>query len=89
MTNPNTPPPQYPFPPGLPPVLTPAQPARFTIHYGFALLAIFSLIGTLIPTIIMFAAAGGSDDGTEAGRTAAGIGGGFAILYLLAAACGP
>ena len=58
-------------------------PAKFTIHYGFALLAFFSLLGTVIPTILMFAAAGGSDDGTEAGRTAAGIGGGFAILYLL------
>ena len=32
-------------------------PARFTIHYGFALLAFFSLLGTVIPTILMFAAA--------------------------------
>ena len=59
------------------------QPARFTIHYGFALLAIFSLLGTVIPTIIMFSAAGSAADGTESGDAAAGIGSGFGIMWLL------
>ena len=62
-----------------------AQPARFTIHYGFALLALFSLLGTVIPTIIMFAAAGdtASSDTSQAGQDVAGIGAGMAILWLL------
>ena len=70
MTYPQT---QYPQP----------QPARITIHYGFALLAFFSLLGTVIPTIIMFSAAGSAADGTESGDAAAGIGSGFGIMWLL------
>jgi hypothetical protein len=69
---------KYPAPPPQQP-----QPARFTIHYGFALLAIFSLLGTVIPTIIMFSAAGSAADGTESGDAAAGIGSGFGIMWLL------
>jgi hypothetical protein len=34
--------------PAAPPV---QQPGRFTIHYGFALLAVFALIGTLFPAL--------------------------------------
>jgi hypothetical protein len=34
-----------------------SQPSRFTIHYGFALLAVFSLLGTVIPSIFWFASA--------------------------------
>ncbi len=30
---------------------------RFTIHYGFALLAIFSLLGTLIPAVLLMSTA--------------------------------
>jgi hypothetical protein len=36
----------------------PPEPARFTIHYGFALLAVFSLIGTLIIGIPLLSTAG-------------------------------
>ena|SRR6476659_1328847 len=53
------------------------QPARFTIHYGFALLAIFSLLGTVIPTIFWFVAAGSSSD-TAPGTTQAEIDGAHA-----------
>ncbi|MDH6245558.1 hypothetical protein [Mycobacterium sp. OTB74] len=35
------------------------EPARITIHYGFALLAILSLLGTTIPGYAMISAAGG------------------------------
>jgi hypothetical protein len=47
-----------PLAPGAPPS-PPSQrpPSRFTIHYGFALLAIFSLLGTVIPSIFWFASA--------------------------------
>ena len=65
----------------------PPPPAerRFTIHYGFVLLAAFSLLGTVIPTTIMFAAAGdtGSSDTSQAGQDVAGFGAGMAILWLL------
>lgn len=40
------------------------KPARFTIHYGFGLLAVFSLLGTLIPGILMISSnAGTSSEG--------------------------
>ena len=45
----------------------------------------FALLGTVIPTIIMFAAAGdtASSDTSQAGQDVAGIGAGMAILWLL------
>ena len=50
------------------------QAARITIHYGFGLLAIFSLLGTVIPTILGFASAGSmASDGSEGGQAAAGF----------------
>jgi type II secretory pathway component PulF len=59
-------------------------PARFTIHYGFALLAFFSLLGTVVPTILMFVGAGNaSSDGTQAGQDASGFLGTFGVLWLL------
>jgi hypothetical protein len=51
---------------------------RFTIHYGFALLAILSLLGTIVFAIPLFSAAGSTDD-----EGAAGIGAGMGILWLL------
>lgn len=67
--------PQYPQAPG--------EPARITIHYGFALLAIFALLGTVIPSVIMFLSAGSADDGSQAGQDVAGVGAGMAFLWLL------
>jgi hypothetical protein len=83
-----TPPPHLPQQPGYPypqqqPYPGQPQPARITIHYGFALLAFFSLLGTVIPTIVMFASSGSADDGTRAGHEMAGIGGGMAIMWLM------
>ena len=46
------------------------QPGRITIHYGFALLAVFALLGTLFPVIVFIA----GEDGTGYGVT-------FAILW--------
>ena len=48
---------------------------RFTIHYGFSLLAIFALLGTLIPGLGLMSTA--SDPETE------GIGAGMGVLWLL------
>lgn len=48
---------------------------RFTIHYGFALLAFFSLLGTLFPAIALMSTA--SDPETE------GVGAGMGVLWLL------
>lgn len=77
-----TPPPAGWYPP--PP---PSQPARITIHYGFAVLAIFSLLGTVIPTIILFSVAGNvASDKTvdpDSASTAAGMSSGVAVLWLL------
>ena len=74
----------YPYPY---PVQQRPAPGRYTIHYGFSLLAIFSLLGTVIPTVIMFAAAGStaSDKSLdhESASAAAGMGSGMAILWLL------
>lgn len=50
-----------------------ASPGRFTIHYGFALLAIFSLIGTLIIGVPMVSTASDTD----------GIGAGMGLLWML------
>jgi hypothetical protein len=46
---------------------------RFTIHYGFALLAVFSLLGTIIPAIFWFASAANVD--TDPGATQSEIDG--------------
>lgn len=54
-----------------PPPRAAAEP-RFTIHYGFAVLAFFSLLGTLIPAIIMMSS---SDP--------KGIGAGMGVLWML------
>jgi hypothetical protein len=65
------------------------QPAerRFTIHYGFALLAVFSLIGTLVPSIFWFVAVGGgaSEPGTDPHVAAGTVGFGtvLGVIWLL------
>jgi hypothetical protein len=48
-------------PPAPPPPSAPTVGGRFTIHYGFALLAVFSLLGTVIPSIFWFASAANVD----------------------------
>lgn len=62
------------------PVTTATQPAkqggRFTIHYGFALLAIFSLLGTVVPSIFWFASA--ANVSTDPGATQSEIDGAHA-----------
>lgn len=60
--------------PTAPPPPPPAETAapRYTINYGFALLAVFSLLGTLFFGIPMFAAEDGS-----------GIGAGLGVLWML------
>ena len=81
----------YPYPQQQQPYPYPVQqqpaPARYTIQNGFSLLAILSLLGTVIPAFIMFAAAGstGSNKGLdhESASAAAGMGSGMAILWLL------
>lgn len=56
---------------------TPAATAgRFTIHYGFALLAIFSLLGTVLPSGLLFSANVGNTETSGAGTT-------MAVLWLL------
>lgn len=67
-----------------------AEPGRLTIHYGFALLAVLSLLGTVGPAVFMWLAAGSassSSDGTTAGddgaAAAAGIFGFFGFGWLL------
>jgi hypothetical protein len=68
------------LPPPPPHTLTPQPYAerRFTVHYGFALLAGFSLLGTLVIGIPMVAGASSSSD-----QGAAGIGFGMALLWFL------
>jgi hypothetical protein len=53
--------------------LAPQKPAerRFTIHYGFALLAVFAMLGTVIPTLLLFSTA--SDPQTEGYGVTAGV----------------
>ena len=84
MTTPN--PSQWGYPTPSP---QPSRRARITIHYGFALLAVFSLLGTVIPTIFWFVAAGniatdpsGATD-LQAARAASGIAGSFGFVWLL------
>jgi hypothetical protein len=76
-------------PPGWYP-LPASQPARITIHYGFALLAIFSLLGTVIPTIFWFVAAGNATHTTgtsqaeiDGAHAASGLMGVLGIGWLL------
>jgi hypothetical protein len=59
--------------PPAPPAPTAVGERRFTIHYGFVLLAVFSLLGTVIPTIFWFASA--ANVHTDAGATQAEIDG--------------
>lgn len=80
--------PPYPSGPGQPGGTASGSERRFTIHYGFALLAIFSLLGTIIPSIFWFVSAANVDnDGTksdiEAANAATGIMGFFGIGWLL------
>lgn len=62
---------------------------RFTIHYGFVLLAVFSLLGTVIPAIFWFASAanvdttGSSQAEINGAQDAVGIMGFFGIGWLL------
>jgi hypothetical protein len=58
-----------------PPPAPAAESGRITIHYGFALLALFSLLGTVIPSIFLFSTA--SDPDTQ------GIGAGMGLLWLI------
>jgi hypothetical protein len=48
---------------------------RFTIHYGFVLLAVFSLLGTAIPALALMSTA--SDPNTQ------GYGAGMGVLWLV------
>jgi hypothetical protein len=48
---------------------------RITIHYGFVVLAVFSLLGTLIPTAFWFSTANDPDTNN--------VGVGIGILWLL------
>ena len=57
-----------------PPAAEPAE-RRFTIHYGFALLAVFSLIGTLLFGIPLLASASDPDSG--------GVGATMGVLWML------
>ena len=65
----------------------PPAERRFTIHYGFVVLAAFSLLGTLIPSIFWFVVAGNaaSDPGVDpdAAATASGISSTFGVIWLL------
>ena len=67
----------------------PPPPAerRFTIHYGFVVVAVISLLATLVPSIFWFVVAGNaaSDPGTDpdAASAAAGITGSLGIIWLL------
>ncbi|OBB15085.1 hypothetical protein A5761_15215 [Mycolicibacterium setense] len=62
--------------------LTVAGPAhqpeegRVTIHYGFALLAVLAILGTVVPCIFLFVA-GVSEDDPDAG----GMGIGMAVMW--------
>jgi hypothetical protein len=70
-------------PPTAPPQST-AESGRITIHYGFALLAILSLIGTLVIGVPMLISAGQTaSDGTQSGADVGGVFGGMAVLWML------
>jgi len=74
---PTAPPPQYSaLASSAPP--PPSGDRRFTIHYGFVLLAIFSLLGTVIPTIFWFGSAASVEEGnTQSEQEAADAATGF------------
>lgn len=81
---PAAPPPSRPTPHAMPQ----GQERRFTIHYGFVVLAIFSLLGTIIPTIFWFASAASVESGQtqseqDAADAASGIMGFFGVGWLL------
>jgi len=54
-----------------------SQPARITIHYGFMLLAIFSILGTLLIGIPLLSSASDSDPDV------ASVGTGMGVLWML------
>jgi hypothetical protein len=65
----------------------PPTERRFTIHYGFVVVAVISLLVTLVPSIFWFVVAGSgagdsSSDPDPAGGTA-GLGAGLAVLWML------
>lgn len=79
------PPPSSQYPTPRPPQGT---ERRFTIHYGFALLAFFSLLGTVIPSFFWFASAANVEPGTtqsdvESSEMASGILSFFGVGWLL------
>jgi hypothetical protein len=65
----------------------PPSERRFTIHYGFVVVAVISLLVTLVPSIFWFVVAGNaaSDPSSDphAASAAAGISTGMAVLWLL------
>lgn len=89
MTQHSTPPGYYPDPAGGPTPrwfngttwteqhAPPPEPARFTIHYGFALLAMFSLLATLFIGIPMLVSSGSGTDPEASGMAAL-----MAVLWL-------
>lgn len=56
------------------------SPGRLTIHYGFALLALFALGGTVIPAYLLFAAA---SDYTQSDPSTSGMGITMGVLWLV------
>lgn len=71
-----------PPPPGLPAIglhggsSANAGERRFTIHYGFALLAFFALLGTVFPCLFLFLGTANSED-----PNGAGFGLTFAVMW--------
>ena len=73
-----------------PPASSPLGERRFTIHYGFVLLAIFSLLGTVIPAAFWFFSAANVDTDpnatqseVDAAASATGILSFFGIGWIL------
>jgi hypothetical protein len=52
-----------------------ADSGRITIHYGFALLAVFSLLGTIVPALALFSTV--NDPETK------GYGAGMGVVWLI------
>jgi hypothetical protein len=63
-----------------------AEAGKFTIHYGFVLLAVFAFLGTVIPSIFWFASAANVDTtgpDAEGAQGAQGIMSFFGVGWLL------
>jgi hypothetical protein len=67
--------------------LAPPPPAqrRFTIHYGFVVVAVISLLVTLVPSIFWFVVAGSAtgDPSSDPDAAGAGLSTGLAVLWML------